>query len=239
MISMLILSSLHQELPVLKKESKELAGTYTDETWQYYCFTLGREYKQFLKDAPLLNLAVLDVMMPDGISNAKYIRRNNKKAYFILIASASCSPLEYIRPDILAGSLLLRPFTKEQLHTVLKEAFLAYLSGRKEEAFVIENRDGRQVIPYGEIVYFEACDRRIWVHTQKKETSFYGTIERLERELPDRFVRCHRGFLIDRFRIRNVLLSQNTVILDGGYQIPLSRSYKASIKEMIHHAADG
>ena len=42
MISMLILSSLHQELPVLKKESKELAGTYTDETWQYYCFTLGR-----------------------------------------------------------------------------------------------------------------------------------------------------------------------------------------------------
>ena len=139
MISMLILSSLHQELPVLKKESKELAGTYTDETWQYYCFTLGREYKQFLKDAPLLNLAVLDVMMPDGISNAKYVRRNNKEAYFILIASASCSPLEYIRPDILAGSLLLRPFTKEQLHTVLKEAFLAYLSGRKEEAFVIEN----------------------------------------------------------------------------------------------------
>lgn len=238
MISMLILSSFKQELPVLKKESKELAGRYTDEVWQYYCFASDKEFQQFFIDAPTLHLAVLDVMMTDGIANAKSVRRKNREAYLILIASASCSPITYIRPDILAGSLLLRPFTKEQLHTVLKEAFLAYLSRRKDDAFVIENRDGRQVIPYGEIVYFEACDRRIRVHTQKKETSFYGTIERLERELPDRFVRCHRGFLVDRFRIRNVLLSQNTVILDGGYEIPLSRSYKASMKEMMQHAAD-
>ncbi len=237
MISMLICTKSTQELGALRSESKELASRLTDEEWTYHCFSKEKEFREFLDSHPFLHLAVMDVMMQGGLSGARQVRSNDRSTYLILIASAACSPLVYIKPDILAGSLLLRPYTREQMEEVLKEAFFAYLSQRDgEEGFVVENRLGRQVIPYGQIIYFEAFDRKIRIHTEEKEVSFYGSLERLE--LPDRFVRCHRGFIIDRFRIRQVQLSKNTVFLEGGYCIPLSRSYKAAIKELMQRATD-
>ena len=65
-----------------------------------------------------------------------------------------------------------------------------------------------------------------------ERASFYDTLDNLEQKLDSDFVRCHRSFIIAKSRIKKVMLSKNLILLDNGYEIPLSRSYKSAIKEL-------
>lgn len=63
-----------------------------------------------------------------------------------------------------------------------------------------------------------------------EEFGFYHTIDGLEKELPEQFVRCHRGFIVNSTKIRKVALPQNLLYLTDDFEVPVSRSYKAEVK---------
>ena len=96
---------------------------------------------------------------------------------------------------------------------------------------MIETREGRTYVPLAQIYYFEAREKRIYVRLKKQELAFYETMEHLTERLPDYFVRCHRSFIVNRQRIRRVMLSKSLIELEQGIQLPLSRSYKPAFKE--------
>ena len=188
----------------------------------------------FLKDRPLLDLACYDVSPKGSIDDLERIRRDYQKMRLLLIADASMSPMEYIRPTILASSLLLRPISPEQAREQLMELveqFQDQAFHGQEESLVIETREGRTYVPLAQIYYFEAREKRVYVRLKKQEMAFYETMEHLEERLPDYFVRCHRSFIVSRQRIRKVMLSKSLIELEQGMQIPLSRSYKPAFKE--------
>ena len=62
---------------------------------------------------------------------------------------------------------------------------------------------------------------------------FYDTLDQLEERLAGRFLRCHRSYLVNRSKISKVYLSQNILVLSGGEEIPLSRSYKPAVKSFM------
>ena len=162
------------------------------------------------------------------------LRRKYSDTSLMLIADASISPMEYIRPSILASALLLRPFSSEQVRESL-EAVLQAMDKKQEteeRTFLIENREGKTYIPMSQIYYFEAREKRIYVRLKREEYTFYDTIEHLTEQLPEEFIRCHRSFIVSRSRIQKVMLSKNRIILEHNIEVPLSRSYKAVLKEL-------
>ena len=58
----------------------------------------------------------------------------------------------------------------------------------------------------------------------------FSTQDNLSEKLPEQFVRCHRGFIVNKHKIKKVALSQNLIFLTDGYDVPLSRSYKSVVK---------
>ena len=100
-----------------------------------------------------------------------------------------------------------------------------------KEIYVVETEDGKDRIPYSDIIYFESREKKIFCCTRYREYGFYGTLEKLEQELPDHFKRCHRGYILNTAWIRKVALSENTIYLRDDYAIPVSRSYKSIMKE--------
>ena len=206
----------------------------TEKKWQMEFFTRREQVAAFLKDRPLLDLACYDVSPKGSIDDLERIRRDYQKMRLLLIADASMSPMEYIRPTILASSLLLRPISPEQAREQLMELveqFQDQAFHGQEESLVIETREGRTYVPLAQIYYFEAREKRVYVRLKKQEMAFYETMEHLEERLPDYFVRCHRSFIVSRQRIRKVMLSKSLIELEQGMQIPLSRSYKPAFKE--------
>lgn len=95
----------------------------------------------------------------------------------------------------------------------------------------IDTKEGSVRVPYDKIYYFEAREKKIYVCAGNEEFGFYHTMDKLSEELPEHFLRCHRGFVVNSLKIRKVMLSQNVIRLADGFEVPLSRSYKADLKE--------
>ena len=76
-------------------------------------------------------------------------------------------------------------------------------------------------------------EKKIFVRLKDKEYSKYGTLENVLKELSDDFIRCHRSFAVNKHYIDRVKLSENAIYLEHNIMVPLSRSYKAELKEYM------
>lgn len=237
MIVMLILDKFKAEAQYMVRFAKEYAARYTEELWKVITCCSLQELKKIVNDKPKLNIICVDITMDGALDLTKELRNISPSAYIILIADTSMSPMYYMRPTIGAESLMLKPLTKQQIQEILKEALDTYIKrffqNDENHMFVIEHKGERELINYENIFFFEAREKRVFLNTYTDEYAFYDTLDDLEERLKETFVRCHRSFLVNKCKIAKVYLSQNRIELDGGFEIPLSRSYKPIMKEYL------
>ncbi|MBE5961758.1 MAG: LytTR family transcriptional regulator [Lachnospiraceae bacterium] len=235
MVNALILGKEPAETAVICNSLKEEASMHSDEVWKYYCFSQMEEVTALFKEHPMLDIICFDMTKQGAVQVAEQLRKDNPAAYIIVIADLSISPAVYMRPGIMASSLMLRPVKQKEARNIFAEMFAVneYLkkSEDKEDVFIIEGKDGRYRIPYSRISYMEARQKKVFLYTDGKEIAFYDTLDNLSESLPKNFLRCHRSFVVNAEKIRKVMLSQNTIELEDEIVIPISRSYKTAIKE--------
>ncbi|MBQ5399165.1 MAG: response regulator transcription factor [Ruminococcus sp.] len=236
MIVMLTYSSSKRELKAICDTGEETACVLSDEDWDFLSYSDSSLFEKFLSKNPSVDISCVDVEAKNGIAAAGRLRQSNANMYLILLTSPAVSPAAYIRPNIMAGSLLMRPLSREALKSVIYEAFREYLkkfySDDNDDSFALNSHEGRRLIPYRSIVFFESRNKRIYLNTGSDEYSFCDTLDNLEDRLSDEFIRCHRSFIVSKYHIKKILLSKSTIETDCGYCVPLSRSYKSVVKEM-------
>lgn len=234
MVSMAAYDEERAELDELKAVTKELAARLSEDTWRIEQMSSLKQLRAWLEETPLLDMLLYDVTRLGALDYLRQIRKSYRRAGLLILADRDTSPMTYLKPDIHADSLLLRPWSKEQVLEVLEEFIREYLEtsrGMEEQFYVIDTKEGSTRIPYDKIYYFEAREKKVYVCAGKEEFGFYYTIDKLTEELPEQFIRCHRGFVVNSLKIRKIMLSQNIICLADGFEVPLSRSYKADLKE--------
>ena len=235
MISVLLYSHEKKELAAFGKHGKEAVCRLSEDDWRFIGYCECERVYSFLRERPLIDISCVDVAVKDGIVLAEELRCQSKEMYIILLADFSVSPTAYIRPSIMAGSLLMRPLTAESIKRVFIEAaseFIRKICSEGNEVLMIENKDGRQPVPYASIIFFESREKKIYANTGKNEYPFYDTLDNLEQRLPNGFIRCHRSFIVAKSRIKSIFISRSTIVLDDNSELPLSRSYKSVFKEL-------
>lgn len=237
MIIMVISDESEKERQYIVRYARDMAGRYTNESWNMVQCASGRELKDVVSRKVPADIICVDITMGGALDMVKELRVIVPAAYIILIASTSISPLIYMRPTIGAESLMLKPLTESQIQEVLSEAIRTYAARfykpDESKVFVVENSGGRSLINYDRICFFESRDKRVYLNTETEEYGFYDTLEQLEERLEGEFLRCHRSFLVNKKKIAEVFLSQNRVVLKGELEVPLSRSYKPAVKEYL------
>lgn len=243
MIAMLIADNPEAERKRLLHESKWQAARLTEDDWQWVECGSAADLQRLVSDNLKLDLMCLDLTMKTTeqvLSAAEKLRGAYPVAHMILIANAGISPVKYMRPSINAQSLLLKPLDPGAVKEVLEESIRTYVSKFKQknddQFFVVETRGERELIPYERILYYEAREKKVFLNTGEMEYPFYDTLDQLEERLSERFLRCHRSFLVNKSKIKRIYLSQNTVVLSGGEEIPVSRSYKPALKLFMQGA---
>ncbi len=236
MIVMLISETNEKEASALYRVAKDKAAIYTEEKWDWiYCNSIEKLNEQLEAETPV-DMYCLDITMKNAIEVIIKLRKNTPDAYMILIAEPRISPLVYMRPSIHAESLMLRPLSMNQIQSVLDEA-VSQMADRlqqgTENTFTVECRGEKSRFYYHQIAYFEAREKKVFLNTGDEEYGFSDTLDRLNEELDDMFIRVHRSFLVNKKKIRNIYLSQNRMVLDDDIEIPLARSYKPVIKEFM------
>lgn len=236
MVSMTAYDENVSELEKLKSVTKELAAKLSEDRWKIEQISSLEQFRNYIAGSPLLDMLLYDVSGKETLDYLRQLRKDYRAAGLLILADRKLSPMSYMRPDIRADSLLLRPWTEEQVWEVLEEFIREYLesvqgkAGAGEQFYIIETKEGKISIPYDRIYYFEAREKKICVCAGREEFGFYHTIDKLKEELPKQFIRCHRGFIVNSLKIRKIMLSQNIICLADDFEVPLSRSYKADLK---------
>lgn len=191
-----------------------------------------QEMNTAVSSKTLLDLLYYEFEKGQQLTGLREFRKKFGGCLLMLITDAAVSPLEYLKPGIAPDSLLLRPFNDSDLAERNREFMLSFLE-RKEgrEGFTIDTRDEKLKIPYSQIYYFEARDKKLYVRTKNEEYAFYGTIDMLEQQLPSGFRRCHRSYIVSVSKIRKIVFSENIIELNDKLAVPVSRSYKSVFKK--------
>ena len=235
MVSMVILESKENEIDALKLIIKELAAKLTDDKWKIEFLQSVQDINRVLSQRPLIDLSCYDITLDGALEKLIEFRKCYEETGLLLITDSGISPVLYLRPGIRADSMLMRPLKKEVVYETLQEFISSYLEKQNKEhnekSYVIEGKEGRIILPYKDIFYLEAREKKIFLRTLNSEYGFYSTIEQLEEVLPDTFIRCHRSYIVNTAKIEKIMLSQNQISLAHGFTVPLSRSYKPILKQ--------
>ena len=86
---------------------------------------------------------------------------------------------------------------------------------------------------------FEAQGRKVALRTKAQEISFYSSFEQLAGQLPEWFLRCHRGYIVNMKKARNVSFAESVIELTDGSSVPLSRTYRDPMRAALGRLQGG
>lgn len=151
-----------------------------------------------------------------------------------------------------AVDYLLKPFTKERFDKAVEKFFNQSPVQKKNteellqssthlpsqsERIVVKTAGKIKIIPVPEILYLEAADDYVKIHT--KEGSFLKnkTMGFFENSLPqDQFVRTHRSYILNVQEITRIdpyEKENHLAILRSGAKIPVSKNGYGKLKEVL------
>ncbi len=101
-----------------------------------------------------------------------------------------------------------------------------------KEDYVFIKADNKLVkIFYDDILYVEALQNYVTIHTSNKKYITYLTFKGMEESLPaDQFIRVHKSYLVSANKIESI---EGNSIRIGQHEIPISRTVKEEVLEKL------
>lgn len=188
------------------------------------------------------DIIFLDIQMAgiNGIETSRRLRERKNEAVLIFVTGLKDYVFEAF--DVAAFHYLLKPVREEKFVDVFERAVREAEKRKHPEArpeqLLIRRRIGSIRLDKAQILYIESRQRKVGIHTPRETLEIYATMKRLEKELGDRFYRCHRGFLVNLSHITGY--TGDTITLYNGETIFLAREkYNEFVKVYMRYLRDG
>jgi two-component system LytT family response regulator len=115
------------------------------------------------------------------------------------------------------------------------QALIEAVSAQQEEQHqvVVKTGSSIRIIPISEVLYFEAYDDYVKIHTKDGYHLKKKTMQHFENTLDAAiFARVHRSFIIQVAQITRID-SADEVLLKNGVRVPLSRKGYTKLKAVL------
>ncbi len=146
---------------------------------------------------------------------------------------------------------LLKPFSKERFDQAIQR-FLSHKTElrartrnlldarnnmRIQNRVVIKDGSKIKIIPLHEVLYLEAADDYVKVHTAERTYLKKKTMRSFEDSIPEtQFVRLHRSYLVNIAQITGIHpfeKDHHVALLKSGHKIPVSKSGYQKLKNAL------
>lgn len=147
------------------------------------------------EEAAAFDLILMDIHLGEtnGFETAVKIRELNSRVPIAFLTA--CRDYAVESYDIGAVGYLLKPLQDEKLFALLSRL----TKGERPRSLSIKQRGGVRNLDYRDIRYLESSGHRVMIHLSdgNKET-IYAKLDELEARMSDeRFIRCHKSFLVN------------------------------------------
>lgn len=195
------------------------------------------------------NLIFLDIQMPK-ITGFEMLELLEEKPSVIFTTAFDEYAIKAFEAH--AVDYLLKPFTKERFDKALERFFSqapVYKKNTEEllqsasqlpsqsERVVVKTAGKIRIIPVPDILYLEAADDYVKIHTKDGPFLKNKTMSFFENMLPqDQFVRTHRSYIINVQEITRIdpyEKENHLAILKSGGRIPVSKNGYGRLREVL------
>ena len=167
------------------------------------------------------DIILMDIRLPgaDGLEIVQRLRECGSGSQLIFITAYP----EYVFRafDVDAVHYLVKPVSADRLFAALDKAVIRAKAARETAYLVVNAAGGSRKIAFRELLYCEAMDHQITIHTLTGEVRFFGTLDSIQEQLDSRFYRCHRSFLVNMEFV--TALEPGSAVLEGGGKALVSR----------------
>ncbi|WP_342438069.1 LytTR family DNA-binding domain-containing protein [Paenibacillus sp. FSL L8-0436] len=194
-----------------------------------------------------VDVIFLDINIPsiDGVLLAQNISRFSVKPYIVFITAYKEHAADAF--EIEAFDYILKPYSESRMKAMLNKleaAFAARSRPREEGHLAVSNKvnlwknEKIIVVDADEIYYASAQEKTTSVMTKGEEYSMALSISEFHSRLPqDSFFRCHRSYLVNLSKIKEIIpWFNNTYLLrlrDLDFEVPVSRSKVKEFRQIM------
>jgi DNA-binding LytR/AlgR family response regulator len=181
-----------------------------------------------------IDLMFLDIQMPK-MRGTDFLKSLPVKPLTIITTAYPNFALEGFELNVL--DYLVKPITPERFLTAVNRA-RSVLEARVEATITVEDdylfikcNNGYEKIRHSEVLFVEAAQNYITLHTTTGKFMTLATMKAVEEQLPaTQFLRIHKSYLIARDKIQSFIGNE---IVIATHRLPVGKNYKDDVMKMI------
>ena len=200
------------------------------------------EFDSALKAADLVSrgevqLLFLDIQMPKitGLEFFKTLQNPPPVIFTTAYPQYALDGFEMNALDYLVKPISFDRFLKASLRAKefyeVREKNLAGISGTATDYFFIKADNKLVKLLYDDILFTEALQNYVVIHTKDKKYITYLTFKSVEDYLPaEKFIKTHKSYMVAAAKIESV---EGNIIRIGQHDIPISRNLKDEVMDKL------
>jgi DNA-binding LytR/AlgR family response regulator len=204
---------------------------------------LAGEYDNPLKATELISrgeaqLLFLDIQMPKitGLDFMKTLQRSVPVIFTTAFPQFALDGFELNALDYLVKPISFDRFLKATLkakeYYEVREKNDAFKSSSRStgDYFFIKADNKLVKVSFNDILFIEALQNYVVIHTQEKKLITYLTFKSVEEYLPSQFIKVHKSFIVSATKLDSI---EGNDIRIGQHHIPISRNLKEEVMEKL------
>ena len=174
-----------------------------------------------------------DINMPD-LNGMDFVKSLAVPPLIVFTTAYAEYAVEGFRVN--AVDYLLKPFGLQDFQRAANR-LLERMTGTaiaNDDQTLFLKADSRMVkVSIPDIRYVEAMSEylKIWIEGEPKPIITLLSLKKMEERLPDSFMRIHRSYIINLYKIQEV--NKNRVILDAHTELPIGDLYKEAFQTYL------
>lgn len=177
------------------------------------------------------DVLILDINLKSeitGLQLAEKVREKNKDCYIIF----TTGHLEYaiVAYKLKTFDYLPKPITYERLEDTVVRLF-DDINGQPKKYIKIDNKN--TLLDENEINYIKREGMKLVFHTDNKDYESYTSLNKIQENLPNNFIRCHKSYVANVNKIINVEPITNLLFFSDGSTCFIGPKYKKTLMEVI------
>lgn len=152
----------------------------------------------------------------------------------VILAVTDPSTLSsFLGLDVCPNAVLYDPIINRDIENILHRIHCETkpsIQATQQSHFYLKSSGSYIAIPLSDIMFFESRGKQVALKTLGREYLFYANFDDVNHQLDDRFVRSHKGFIINiqhvsvaDFKVMNALMRDHSLV-------PIARLRKDAVK---------